>query len=424
MSNPVLIRLLEERKSQVEFIDQTLSRVETEKRDLVDAERSNLDAARQRITALDEQIKPLAEFEELRATSARITPAPESNPSQGERAPLGVKAREVEYRTVGAFLVDVLRAKGGPRGEFHQDRDAAQRVSVALGRDVTHENRAVEKELTSDVPGLLPKNIVGQILTDLDSTRPFIASVGAKDFQGIPGKTFERPHVTQHTLVGEQTAEKTELPSRKLKIEGIPFTKRTFGGTLNVSRQAIDWTSPSAWDAVVTDLQLEYGAETEDVASTEFAAAVTQTVTVPTANAGDIKSWITALYNAAVMAATANGARRATALRLPDTIWTSVDMWGQLGALITSTRTLITNSGSGEVTAFSGDILNVNRVMSPGLPEGTMIIGRKGLFEFYEERIGILSAVEPSILGIEVAYGGYAAWGALDPTAFVKLAVA
>ena len=67
MGNPVLARLSAERAQQVEFIDQTLTRVETESRDLVDAERANLDAARQRIGELDAQIGPLTEFEALRS---------------------------------------------------------------------------------------------------------------------------------------------------------------------------------------------------------------------------------------------------------------------------------------------------------------------------------------------------------------------
>ena len=51
-----------------------------------------------------------------------------------------------------------------------------------------------------------------------------------------------------------------------------------------------------------------------------------------------------------------------------------------------------------------------------------MIVGTRNGTEFYEERIGVLSAVEPAILGVEVAYGGYAAFGTPDPTMFAKVA--
>ena len=35
--------------------------------------------------------------------------------------------------------------------------------------------------------------------------------------------------------------------------------------------------------------------------------------------------------------------------------------------------------------------------------------GRSSAYEVYEEAIGLLTAVEPSLLGVEVAYGGYIA---------------
>ncbi|MGO5090739.1 hypothetical protein ACTQ43_14725, partial [Segatella copri] len=65
--NPVLARLLAQRQQQLEFIDQLLAQIESENRDLVDAERSNITAARQRVEELDAQIKPLEEFEATRA---------------------------------------------------------------------------------------------------------------------------------------------------------------------------------------------------------------------------------------------------------------------------------------------------------------------------------------------------------------------
>ena len=70
MPNPVLDRLRADRERQITFVDETLSRVEVDGRDLVDAEVANLAAARQRIGELDDQISPLEEFEALRDTHA------------------------------------------------------------------------------------------------------------------------------------------------------------------------------------------------------------------------------------------------------------------------------------------------------------------------------------------------------------------
>lgn len=426
--NPVLARLLAQRQEQIDFISQTLETVEAGQRDLSDAERSNVEAAQARISQLSEQITPLEAFEEVR--NAHAQSASNVAPTAPERptpAPLGAATRAHQYPSPGAFVVDMLRATGqriSGGQELLPDLDARQRVESALGRSLSAEERAIAHQTTAQTPGILPEPIIGEILTDLDESRPFVTSVGAKPLGTVAGKKFSRPHITQHSQVGKQTAEKAELPSRQVKIDPIEFDKETFGGALNISRQDIDWTDPSAWDAVITDLQLVYGAETEDWAAAQLVAAVTQSETITAANAGKVEAWITAMYAAAAKAGTANGTKRASALRLPDTIWTSVDMWATLGAVLDIAKITAQNPpADSSPTAFAGSILSVPRVVAPGLPAGTFVIGRSSLFEFYEERIGLLSAIEPKVLGIEVAYGGYAAAGALDPSAFTKVTV-
>jgi hypothetical protein len=307
------------------------------------------------------------------------------------------------------------------------DTDARQRIGAALGRDLDDvlQARAIVNQTTADTPGLLPELIIGQINTDLDASRPLIATFGARPLGGIPGKKFNRPVVTQHTQVGEQTAEKTELPSRQLKIDSVEWSKRTFGGALDVSRQDIDWTSPAAWDAILTDLQGMYAAFTDDECAQDFATAVT--TEVPISDPTDIKAWVQALYDAAAAAAVGGVQGRATAARLPNHIWVSIDQWAALGVVIDSIRVSGVQAlapGASSPTTFAGDILNVARTVVPGFPEGTVIVGRTDKFEVYEERIGLLSAIEPKLLGVEIAYGGYAAWGPLDATCFAKVAPA
>ena len=427
MTNPVLSRLIGERDSQVEFIDTLLGRVETEGRDLVDAERSNLSAARDRIREIDAQREPLEEFESLRSVSGESTRLAFGGGSGESRTsrPVGHTPPDVTYATAGEFVVDLIRARGYPGMQIEQDPAARVRVETALGRTIAGEARAVATQTTADTPGVLPKPIIGAVLGELDGSRPFVQSIGVRPLAGVPGKTFSRPYISQHVDVAEQVGEKTELASRALKILSLDLAKKTYGGVVNVSRQDIDWTSPSAWDILLRDLANVYAAETDDVAAGAFSTAVTQSVDVPLAGADELSAWTTALYEAAAMAATGNGTQRASGLRLPDTIWASIDMWSHLGGMIAAQRL---QSGfnipaAGAVTTFTGgDLLTIPQIIVPGFPPGTMIVGRRSGTEFYEERIGVLSAVEPAILGVEVAYGGYAAFGTPDPTMFCKVA--
>src|SRR5690349_18168843 len=71
--NPVLDRLRAERQSQTELMDGILAAVESESRDLVDAEVRNLEAIRERIGQIDAQIEPLDAFEALRSANRQAT---------------------------------------------------------------------------------------------------------------------------------------------------------------------------------------------------------------------------------------------------------------------------------------------------------------------------------------------------------------
>jgi hypothetical protein len=82
---------------------------------------------------------------------------------------------------------------------------------------------------------------------------------------------------------------------------------------------------------------------------------------------------------------------------------------------------LDTAAGQSSLADFRGDVLGLPRVVVPFAPAKTCIVGPSDLYEVYEENIGLLSVIEPSILGVQVAYGGYLAFGSLAQTAYVAL---
>lgn len=436
--NAVLDRLRDERQRQFDFIDQLTERVESEGRDLVDAERQNVEAAHNRVRELDAQITPLEEFEQLREAHRsggeqyRATGSRERGEQRGdqggERRGLGLQVNERahEYRSAGEYLADVYRASGvGLRNrEMRLTQDDVDRAAArirSLGSDIADgmlARAAAPHNTTAEVPGLLPTTIVGQIMSDVDAARPFISSVGARDLGGIPGTSFERPTITQHVKVEKQTAEKAEVANRQFIVGGVPFTKDTYGGWANVSRQSIDWTSPGVWDALMTDFVEQYALETENAAADAFAAAVTQTQELTTAVGAEatLQELLAGLYGAATKAYQGSG-------RLPDAIWASLDWWAKLGVLVDHLKATTAGDGGGDssVTSFAGNLLRTPRYIVPSFPAGTLIVGVRSRTEVYEDRFGFLSAVEPKVFGVELAYGGYMASGTVKPSAFAKV---
>ena len=428
MPNVVLERMLAERGEHITTIESILGQVEG--RDLTDAEQQMLERTRERIVELDKQIEPLESWEKVKMQhNDTMAALPAARPASGvDRPPAQARRadgfeRPFEYRSAGAYLVDYLRAQGiAERGR--PDQEAMARIT---------QTRVVADQKTTDTPGILPTPIVGQVVNLIDPNRPFITSVGGgKPMGGIPGTTVSRPKITQHTTVGVQTAgsgEKTQLPSQKMTISPVSFAKATYGGTVDISRQDIDWSDPSAWDILVRDLAQVYAVQTETAAAAAFKAAATGTgVTVAT---NDLRGWVLALYTAAMHSYSAG-------FLMPDRIWCSLDVWAALGSLVDVARVVLPaapdtgatdapmdsfDTGSSSLASFRGDLLGVPRVVVPTFAAGTCIVGPSALFEVYEEMIGLLSVIEPSILGVQVAYGGYVAWGALHGAAFVPLTV-
>jgi HK97 family phage major capsid protein len=440
--NPVITRLENERDEQVRFIDSLLERVESEGRDLVEAEQSNLSAARERIAKLDEQLKPLREFEGLReahrSSGAGFTPTSNRTPDRGG---LGSQtSRGHEYRSLGEFMADAWRAK------THRDEEAAKRLAsvgrgiedgrltvtdLAVARNVDHsfvsalspqERASAPNVTTVEIPGVLPVSITGQVINDIDSERPFLNSIGVKDMSGIPGKSFLRPTVTEHVQVAAQSAEKAAVQAGQFKIDDVEFTKATYGGYVDVSRQAIDWSSPAMWDALLADFLAVYARVTENVAADAFVAAVQAGTTAvntewPAGEEAGIDTYIAGLYSGAV--AVYNGSNM-----MPDHVWMSLDMWATVGTAIDVIRATTAGNGGGSSDPGSlqnGGILTLPRTVVPSFPASTLIVGRRNRVEAYEERLGFLSAVEPKLLGVELAYGGYFTSGVLNADAFMEL---
>ena len=115
-----------------------------------------------------------------------------------------------------------------------------------------------------------------------------------------------------------------------------------------------------------------------------------------------LADWATALYTAA-----AQSYRQA--LKMPDRVWCSLDVWAALGALTDVARVVFPSGGNNDTAAGSSSwptspatSSDLPRIVVPTFPAGTCIVGPSSMmFEAYEEVIGLLSVIEPSILGVE-----------------------
>ena len=390
-------------------LTQMAERAAGEDRDLSDAEQTAAQARRGELERLDAEVQTEAELARAQGAyqslMADIGPAVADRPDPPhlDRAERQNPASPVHYRSPGEYLVDVF-LRNDP------DHGGPQRAARLAEFFRAH-------QLTTDNPGIIPTPVVGPVWTTISSRRPAIEAATQRPLP-TGGKTFTRPHVTQHTLVGDQATEKTEIPSRPLKIDPLTVTKRTKGGYVNLSWQDRDWTEPGIVDLVISDLAAMYAQATDAQFCYDFAGAVIQTETVAT---DDTAGWLGALYAAAATIAGVDN-------RLPTTLWASLDMWARLGSLVDGAGrplfpagTPVNSMGELSPNALTGMIGPFKLSADAHLADGTLILGDNFAVEFFEQVGGQVSATEPSVLGTDIAFFGYMADVVVEPAAFVKI---
>jgi hypothetical protein len=399
-----LKRQMEQAFGEVETIT---NRAADEDRNPTDAEERTLESRRSRITELQKDLEVEADLAQRSASYqglvAHIGPA-QDQPVRGQLVERQAQQHlEVPaYATPGAYLVDFLTRSEDPEAKARFDR--------YLERAVTHQT-------TVQNPGILPMPILGPLYTEQASRRPAIEAATLRPLPG-GGKTFGRPKISQYTLAGPQSAEKAELLSRPMLIDPVSVTKSTYGGVVNLSWQDRDWTDPSIMDIIVSDLAASYAQATDAGFVTYFLTTVTQTLALATP---DAEGLLGAIFGATGMIFSQTNT-------MPDTLWVAPDVWGALGAMVDGTgRQMfatvnpVNALGTISPTSMTGSLAGYRLVIDKNLPSGTAILGDSTYVEVYETIGGQVSAIEPSVLGTQVAFYGYIAWLTLEPKAFVKL---
>lgn len=385
---------LEERQA---FIDGLVQSAADKGEDLDADKLEMITRARERMGKLNEQMKPIEE-------SRRII---DDSRNRIEQLAHFMEARDnrptkVEYRSAGQYALDMWRGGLG-------NQEAQERLEIF--------NRAAAHQTTGDSAGLLPEQILGPVVNFIDSSRPLVSALVPRQ---LPSGSWSRPRITQHTLVGPQTAEKTELPSRKMTIGKIPVAAETLGGYVNVSRQSIDWTQPAIMDLVINDLAGQYAIETEQTAVQSFYAGAT---TGPTIGATpDGAAVAKALWAAAGSVFTATqGQGRLIAACSPDVL-------GLLGPLFAPVNPQNAQSSGFSANSFGvgsvGAIAGIQIVVTAGFAAAkSLMVLSSAAAEIYEDRVGALQVIEPSVMGVQVAYAGYFADLIMEPTGIQKVTV-
>jgi HK97 family phage major capsid protein len=405
-TDSMILRLEKELEERSSLIEGIVGSAQDAERDLTKNETELTGEARKRIVDIEQQLDTLYDSRK-RTTEARERVQKVNGELQRLRHE--VDSGPVEYRSAGAYLLDQWNASTG-------SREASERLAVF--------HRAAAHQKTSDNLGIVPDPIIGEVINYIDAARPLVSFVGPRD---MPSATWYRPKVTQHVTVGKQgTAglaadEKSELVSQKMTITRLTGNAVTYGGYVNVSRQNIDFSSPLAMDLIIQDLAAQYAIQTEAALGAALVASTNTIEVAGTGAAAFTASNLTAALwtGAANLYAATKGQGRIALAVAPD----QLGNWGQLFAPVNPQNAQSQGFTAGSFNqGIVGNISGIPVIVSAGLTAGTIgVMFSTAGVEAYEQRVGSLQAVEPSVLGVQVAYAGYFTPMVVETSAVQKL---
>ena len=311
--------------------------------------------------------------------------------------------REFKLPTIAEYMIK-FAAGGSEFAEFNK------RI-VASAPDVT----------STDTPGILPVPIISPIYNNFVANyRPLITAMGVRQMPAS-GKVFIRPKVTTHTTIGASNGELVALDQGTFVVDDVQITKALYGGYVNLSEEAIDFTSPEVLGALIDDMARIYANATDVAACATFEAGVTQTETL---TSGAPEDWVKFIYNSAEQILTnSNG-------NLPNVLIMSPAYYAGLGSLSDdSGRPLFPNVGPQNAfgttgaSNFNGNAFGLNLVVDRNLTKAganNLYVGDSTGFECWEQQRGAVSVeLADGALGRVIKFRGYFSSVMIDATKFV-----
>jgi hypothetical protein len=386
----LLERTVQEREQVVGLIESTTVAAFEAQRDLSEQDHDTIDRARTRLEFLDKQIERLS-FDTTVSDRARQALA--TNGVSGSTIPMS-------YRSAGEALHDLL----------HLDhKDSRARLEQEMHRAAQHmgANAAATVPVAGGLGALVVKPVVGPIIDTTPVGRPFLTALGTIPLDSPLG--FSRPRIVDNAYgvaPATQTAEKAELVSRAFDVKLDSLDTETVGEYLNVSQKLLSLPI-GALNMILAQFakRRAYKMETRAVSEVLESSEIVELAAAPP-TADEARLVYESVWEAARRVFVNTG-------DLPTWIAMGPLGWTRLGSLLDADdRPLFPTIGAAvNPMGMLGGADNFAAVGPAGLraivthaitgPE--LIVGNSMSLEVYEYAYPMLEAIEPSVLGRQIA---------------------
>lgn len=391
--DPLVQEYVDERAKHMNTIEVLKTQARERGKDPTDDDLEVIGKAQARIRKLDTLIETLGDGMEMSDALRQKL----------ERSAPGALPATPKYRDAGHLLWDCLHAEFGSQHD-RDDREARQRWGMTMERAAQH--MGTDAALTTPTAGgfgaLYVAPVVGPVIDINPKTQPFLNAIGKTPAPNA--LSFLRPRIVDPDFkangAAKQTLQKGELASRKFDVKTDSLSLDTYGGYLNVSQQLLS-LHPEALNLIVSQLQRRVAWQGEAAALSELAET---TAAVTITDKTDPTEVLSDFFDAAALVFT-------NTQQLPTWVVMGPLGWAWLGKLTDAAdRPLFPYLGAanafgagGDLSAFNVGPLGLRPIVTPGITSVDMWMGNDMALEAYSYPFPVLEAIEPSVMGRQVA---------------------
>lgn len=396
---PLFRQLTDERGTKEQLIRTYAEAAAGEGRDLTDSEQETMRAARSRITAIDSQLDIVAD-DLMIADSVRDKLRTVSNATSVYAEP--------KYRSAGQMIWDMLH-QGDEMARTRYGR-VMKRAAEHMGTEAT-----TTVPVAGDLGGLIADPVVGPVIDPYPGGMPFATALGLQT--SADSLHWRRPKIVDPNFtsggVGPQGSggtlgfEKAELPSKKFDVTADVITLETVGGYLNISQQLISLVAGSL-DVIVGHMNKRLAYQIDALLVAEMALSTGYVDVAAAATGADL---LAAIYAASAAVYTATGELASWIVMGPlgfARLGSFVDLAGRP---LFPTIGAVNAPGTANAAQFVGSVAGLQTVVTPAITDNTFWVGNGNSIEGAIYRYPLLEAVEPSVLGRQIAvaasFAGY-----------------
>lgn len=382
MGDVMTERLLHERAQNEAKIASLKAVAVDQNRDLSPVDVESLKAYSERIRTIDGQLEVTVENVAMsQAITDRLALV---------NGPAAIAGHQ--YRSAGELLWDALHPA---------DRDARSRFENVQRRAAQHMGTKAEDTVaTAGGFGGLAAGATGPVIDLYPKGRPWLTAIGVQDAPNA--FSFMRPRIIDpdfETAAQVQAKEKQELSSKKFDVGADTLRLNTVGNYLNLSRQAEDFI-PQALNIVTNQLLSRLAFAEEKALAAEVALTASKVTLAADADGAAVRA---AIFEAAALVYDQTGA-------LPEWVAMGPAGWARLGSLtdlagrpLFPFQNPVNANGTSSPSSFTIAGLGLEGIVTPGITDGSYYVGNSLGVEAYEHRYPVLDAVEPSLLGRQIA---------------------